>query len=57
MYKPLRFLPSTEGHPVGWQSAPDWNERVAYMKEAGLLKASHETTDFFTNAFIDAAAK
>jgi NitT/TauT family transport system substrate-binding protein len=57
MYKPLRFLPSTEGHPAGWQSAPDWQERVAYMKDAGILKSSHESADFFTNDFIDAAAK
>jgi NitT/TauT family transport system substrate-binding protein len=57
MYRPLRFSPATEGHPVGWQSGEDWKERIAFMTQIGLLKAGYDSGDFFTNAFIDASAK
>lgn len=55
MYKPLRFSPATEGHPVGWESADEWKDRIAFMTRVGLLKGSYKPDDFFTNTFIDAA--
>jgi NitT/TauT family transport system substrate-binding protein len=57
MFRPLRFSPLTEGHPAGWQSSEEWAERIAFMTENGLLKSSYAPSDFFTNIFIDGAAK
>jgi NitT/TauT family transport system substrate-binding protein len=57
MYRPLRFSPKTEGHPVGWQSDEEWKERIAFMTGIGLLKGSYQSGDFFTDTFIDATSK
>jgi NitT/TauT family transport system substrate-binding protein len=57
MYKPLRFSPATKEKTAGWQSPEEWKERVGYMTQIGLLKTSADGSDFFTNAFIDAASK
>ncbi|MDT2021759.1 ABC transporter substrate-binding protein [Methylocella sp. CPCC 101449] len=52
-FQSLRFAPSGEGKPVGWQSPQDWQERMAYVKAAGIVKTDHAGTDFFTNAFTE----
>jgi NitT/TauT family transport system substrate-binding protein len=57
MFAALRFLPSTEGKPVGWQSPEEWDSRVAYLTSAHLLTGAHQPTEFYTNELLGDGAK
>jgi NitT/TauT family transport system substrate-binding protein len=57
MFGPLRPSPTTADKPTGWQSSEDWSERIAFMKNAQMLKADHAPGDFFANDLMEAAAR
>jgi NitT/TauT family transport system substrate-binding protein len=57
MFGPLRPSPSTEGKPVGWQSDEDWIERIAFLKEAKMIREVHTPRDFFNNEIVEEASK
>jgi NitT/TauT family transport system substrate-binding protein len=44
--------PSTQGKPMGWQSATDWDDGIASLLAAGAVKPGLKGGDFYTNAFI-----
>ena len=53
-YQPYFFTPNTKGMPFGWQSPKDWADGIRSMEEAGIIKAGHVPSDYFTNDLIDA---
>lgn len=50
----LDFLdtPNTAGKPQGWQSDADWRAAIASMAEAGVLPATAQPSEFFTNDML-----
>jgi NitT/TauT family transport system substrate-binding protein len=44
--------PSTQGKPIGWQSAEDWDGGIATLVAAGVVKPGLQASDFYTNALI-----
>jgi NitT/TauT family transport system substrate-binding protein len=55
LFANMRFLPSTQGKPIGWQSPEEWKERLAYLERTKLLPPGHQPTEFYTNDIIDRA--
>jgi NitT/TauT family transport system substrate-binding protein len=51
-YLKLLNTPATQGKPTGWQAASDWQEAVASLQSAGLIKTALPPEDYFTNQFI-----
>lgn len=54
LFADARFLPSTRGRPIGWQSPEEWQERISYLEKARLLEHGHAAGEFFTNDIINA---
>lgn len=44
--------PHTQGHPLGWQAAEDWQLAVKSMLEAGVLKSELPLESLFTNDLV-----
>lgn len=51
-YRPYFFSPSTEGKPMGYMSAKDWDDTVKTLKSLKLIKQDLKPTDFYTTAFM-----
>jgi NitT/TauT family transport system substrate-binding protein len=44
--------PATKGLPFGAQATADWQEALAVLQQAGLVKPDWSVPDYFTNQFI-----
>jgi NitT/TauT family transport system substrate-binding protein len=50
----LLSTPRTKGRPLGWMSADDWKETIAFLEEYGGVQKGLTPERIFTNAFLDA---
>jgi NitT/TauT family transport system substrate-binding protein len=50
-YANILNSPGTEGKPLGWQSADEWQQALNVMAAAGILKSGLKPEDMFTNQF------
>lgn len=44
--------PATEGKPIGWQAAEDWEAALKGMEQAGIVKSGWKPGDYFTNDLV-----
>jgi NitT/TauT family transport system substrate-binding protein len=44
--------PATEGMPIGWQAAEDWEAALRGMERAGVVPAGWNVEDYFTNDLV-----
>ena len=44
--------PATQGKPIGWQAAQDWQAGLRSMQDTGVIKPGWVDTDYFTNTLI-----
>ncbi|WP_294923609.1 ABC transporter substrate-binding protein [uncultured Paracoccus sp.] len=44
--------PATEGQPIGWQAAEDWELALEGMERAGVVTSGWQVGDYFTNDLI-----
>lgn len=44
--------PATEGKPIGWQAAEDWQAALEGMEKAGIVKSGWKPDDYFTNELV-----
>jgi len=44
--------PATEGKPIGWQAAEDWEAALKGMERAGVVPAGWNVEDYFTNDLV-----
>lgn len=47
--------PASQGKPVGYQAAADWDQAMATLLKVHQVKAEDKATDFYTNELFDAA--
>jgi NitT/TauT family transport system substrate-binding protein len=45
--------PASQGRPIGWQAAADWEAALKSMEAAGVVRAGWNVTDYFTNELVD----
>jgi NitT/TauT family transport system substrate-binding protein len=49
---PLAHTPATQGRPLGWMAASDWNETLAVLHRYSGLKVVKPLADYYTNSFL-----
>lgn len=45
--------PATEGKPIGWQAAEDWEMTLKGMEKIGLVKPGWDASNYYTNEFVE----
>lgn len=45
--------PASQGRPIGWQAAADWEAALKSMEAAGVVRAGWNAADYFTNELVD----